>query len=119
AFEDGAPPTSIAEVASAVATNPAVENRVGTYTPEVATGLAIWKAWVEEKGEAGWELIETIGASMRPERSAGTMREKVSTGEYAVAMFTSGAGIRQYEEPAVKALAGWNYPSDGTPLMQR
>lgn len=119
AFDGVAAPKSVADVAAALGANAALKGRIGTYTPEVSLGLAIWQAWVEDKGDAGWDLIKSIGVSMRPEPSAGTMREKVATGEYAVAMFTSGAGIRQYEAPAVKALAGWGYPSDGTPLVQR
>ncbi|SMF56695.1 iron(III) transport system substrate-binding protein [Xaviernesmea oryzae] len=119
AFANMTPPLSVAEVASGLANNPDIKNRIGSYTPEVSLGLTIWQAWTSAKGEEGWKLIEAIGSSMRPEQSAGTLREKVSTGEYAVAMFTSGAGIRQYETPAIKALAGWGYPSDGTPLMQR
>jgi iron(III) transport system substrate-binding protein len=81
-------------------------------------GLALWNAW-GKKVPGGWSLIEQLGANIRPERSAGTVREKILSGEYAVAIFTSGGGIPRWEEPANKALSGWGFPKDGTPIVTR
>lgn len=118
AFANSSTPKSVADVVAAFQKNPALKGRIGTYSPEVALGLAVWKAWVA-KHKNGWDMIKVLGPAFRREQNAGTMREKVSTGEYALAIFTSGASISQYEQPAVKALAGWEYPTDGTPVVER
>lgn len=118
AFEGQEAPRSVEDVAAALAAHPDLRGDLATYDPTGAIGMALWNSWYTGRADAD-ALLAAIGPRMRPESSAGTMREKVTTGEYAVAIFTSGAGIRQYEQAAVKALVGWVFPSDGTPVLQR
>ncbi|WP_180902567.1 ABC transporter substrate-binding protein [Martelella soudanensis] len=112
------PPKSIADVIAVYKDNPSMQGKVSTYTPERSIGMSLWKSWSESQ-DGSKQLIEQLGPYMTPDTSAGTMREKVMTGEYSAAIFTSGAGIRQYEQPAVKAVAGWVFAADGTPVLQR
>jgi iron(III) transport system substrate-binding protein len=111
-------PTSIKEVLQSFLDNPDQRGKVGTYSPETETGIAVWKTWFAANPDNA-ATLEGLGPFLRPETSAGTMREKVVTGEYAAAILTSGAGIRLLEEPALKAVAGWSYIQDGTPAMVR
>jgi iron(III) transport system substrate-binding protein len=78
---------------------------------------ALW-ALTKQRPEA-WSLIEEIGPHLRPERGAGTIRDKLTSGEYMYALMSSGAGIPQYERPEVKAIVGWRFPTDGVPISLR
>lgn len=112
------PPRSIADVVAAYEANPDMPGNPSSYSPERALGLTLWNTWAKRNPNAE-ELLNKIGQKMRPDTSSGTMREKITTGEYSVAIFASGAGIYRYEEPAIKALAGYGWLEDGTPLVQR
>ena len=110
---------SLGETAQLLAERPDLEGKVAAMDPiGNLMGYAAWASWLE-KNPDGWKLIEQIGPSLRPERSAGTVREKLLTGEYAVAIFTSGGGIPRYEEPANKELTAWGFSKDGTPVVTR
>lgn len=111
-------PVSIKDVLQSFVDSPDQRGKVGTYSPETETGMAVWKTWFAANPDNVATLVG-LGPFLRPETSAGTMREKVVTGEYAAAILTSGAGIRALEEPAIKAVAGWSYIQDGTPAMIR
>jgi iron(III) transport system substrate-binding protein len=118
-FEGKEPPMSVSETVEALKANPDLQNKITAMDPAGNfMGLALWNAW-GKKVPGGWSLIEQLGANIRPERSAGTVREKILSGEYAVAIFTSGGGIPRWEEPANKALSGWGFPKDGTPIVTR
>jgi iron(III) transport system substrate-binding protein len=118
-FKGKEPPMSVAETVAALKSNPDLKNKITAMDPDGNfMGLAIWNAWGKEVPD-GWSLIDQLGSNIRPERSAGTVREKVLSGEYAVAIFTSGGGIPRWEEPANKALSGWGFPKDGTPIIAR
>jgi iron(III) transport system substrate-binding protein len=112
------PPRSIADVVAAYEKNPDLPGNPATYSPERELGLTLWNTWAKRNPDAK-ELLMKLGKNLRPDTSAGTMREKITTGEYSVALFTSGAGIYRYEEPAIKALAGYGWLEDGTPIVQR
>ncbi|SMF56356.1 iron(III) transport system substrate-binding protein [Xaviernesmea oryzae] len=118
AFKDKTPPMSMADAVAALKADPKLKGRITAYDPEVSLGFAFWSSWVKRNAN-GWSLIEALGPAMRPERSAATQREKIATGEQALAIFTSGAGIKVFESPAVKPLVGWGYPKDGTPVLFR
>ncbi len=112
-------PKSVADVAKLYKDRPDLKGRITAFDPEGnGMGRNVWTAWAMAKPES-WGFIEQLGPSLRPERSAGPMREKVIAGEYAVALMTSGAGIPQYMAPAAVKLAGWDFPSDGTPIVTR
>lgn len=118
-YFEGEPPRSLGEMAQVLAERPELQGKVTVMDPiGNLMGYAAWAAWLE-KNPGGWELIEQIGPSLRPERSAGTVREKLLTGEYAVAVFTSGGGIPRYEEPVNKKLTSWGFSRDGTPVVTR
>ncbi len=112
-------PKSVADVAALYKQRPDFKGRITAFDPEGnGMGRNIWTGLTKAKPES-WALLEELGPSLRPERSAGPMREKVIAGEYAVALMTSGAGIPQYQAPAAAKLAGWDFPSDGTPVVTR
>jgi iron(III) transport system substrate-binding protein len=114
-----AEPKSIADVATLYKKHPELKGRITAFDPEGnGMGRNVWTAWAQAY-PASWPLVEQLGPSLRPERSAGPMREKVISGEYAIALMTSGAGIPQYMAPAASKLAGWDFPSDGTPIVTR
>ncbi|MGV6873973.1 ABC transporter substrate-binding protein [Pseudochelatococcus sp. B33] len=118
-FEGKEPPMSVAEIVEALKSNPNLQNKITALDPAGnLMGLAVWNAW-SKKVPDGWSLIEQLGTNIRPERGSGTMREKILTGEYAVAILISGATIPRFEQPAHKALSGWGYPKDGTPIITR
>jgi iron(III) transport system substrate-binding protein len=118
-FQDKEPPMSVAATVAALKSDDDLKNKITAMDPDGNfMGLAIWNAW-SKKVPDGWSLLDQLGTNIRPERSAGTVREKILTGEYAVAIFTSGGGIPRWEEPANKALSGWGYPKDGTPIIAR
>jgi iron(III) transport system substrate-binding protein len=118
-FEGQEPPMSVEATAATLKARPELANKITLMDPDGNfMGLAVWTAWTKATPD-GWSLIEEMGPSVRPERSAGTVREKVLSGEYAIAVFTSGGGIPAWEEPANKALTGWGFPKDGTPMVTR
>ncbi|WP_292056327.1 MULTISPECIES: extracellular solute-binding protein [unclassified Martelella] len=110
-------PQSLAELAEMVKADPdRWRNKITMYDAEVNPyGLAIMRNWLNHK-DNDWSLFETIGPMTLPERGAGTMREKTSTGEYLSIVFTSGLGISQLEAPGGKATLDYAFPKDGTPL---
>jgi len=112
-------PKSLADVAALYKKHPDLKGRITAFDPEGnGMGRNVWTAWAAANPES-WSLIDQLGPSLRPERSAGPMREKVISGEYAIALMTSGAGIPQYMMPAAAKLAGWDFPNDGTPIVTR
>jgi iron(III) transport system substrate-binding protein len=118
-YFEGEPPRSLGETAQLLAERPELQGKVAVMDPiGNLMGYAAWASWLE-KNPDGWKLIEQIGSSLRPERSAGTVREKLLTGEYAVAVFTSGGGIPRYEEPVNRELTAWGFSKDGTPVVTR
>lgn len=114
------PPESVADVVSLVEQHPAeLQGRVTTYDAGVNPfGLAIYWTWLRDSAQK-WEPLDKIGPFTRPERSAGTMREKIFTGEYAVSLFFSGASIPQLNAPGAKEVASYSLIKDGTPVMMR
>lgn len=113
-------PHSLADVAALVE-DPDIDmsGKVTTYDAAASPfGLALYWTWV--KGHDGdWSVIDTYGPASRPERSGGTMRSKVISGEYSTAIFLSGINMLYLERPEYKQIAGWAFPKDGTPVMMR
>ena len=118
-FPDGDAPWSVRETVAMLEERTDLAGKVTVMDPiGNLAGYAIWKAWLEATPD-GWELIEEMGHDIRPERSAGTVREKLYTGEYAVAVYSSGGGIPRYEEPEGQMLTEWGFATDGTPMLTR
>jgi iron(III) transport system substrate-binding protein len=112
-------PRSLQDVALLLREHPDLRGRITVFDPEGnGMGRAIWMAWTQMRPD-GWSMLDAMGPALRPERSAGPMREKVVSGEYAVAIFSSGAGIPMYMASAASRLAAWGFPTDGTPVVAR
>jgi len=115
-------PTSLAELAKFTQEHPAdFKNKVTTYNAATeAFGLNINWAYTKKYGDKAWALLETLGKVVRPERSAGPMIEKLTSGEYKVGYFISGIVLfPKLDDPARAKLLGWAYPTDGTPIVLR
>ncbi len=115
-------PKSLADIAKLAQTNTAeYKNKITTYNAATeAFGLNINWAFTKKYGEKSWQTLEQLGKVTRPERSAGPMIEKVTSGEYKVAYFVSGIVLfPKLDDPARAKLLGWAYPTDGTPIVLR
>jgi iron(III) transport system substrate-binding protein len=115
-------PKSLAELAAFSKANPAVfKNKVTTYNAATeAFGLNINWAYTKKYGDPAWAMLDTLGKVARPERSAGPMIEKITTGEYSVGFFVSGIVLfPKLDDPARAKILGWAYPTDGTPIVLR
>lgn len=115
-------PKSLADIAKLAQTNAAdYKNKITTYNAATeAFGLNINWAYTKKYGEKSWQTLEQLGKVTRPERSAGPMIEKVTSGEYKVAYFVSGIVLfPKLDDPARAKLLGWAYPTDGTPIVLR
>jgi iron(III) transport system substrate-binding protein len=115
-------PKSLADVAKLAKEHTAdYKNKITTYNAATeAFGLNINWAYTKAYGDKAWGLLETLGKVVRPERSAGPMVEKVTSGEYKVAYFVSGIVLfPKLTDPARAKLLGWAYPTDGTPIVLR
>lgn len=71
-------------------------------------------------GEEAWEWFRTFGPSTKSERQAGTVVDKVLSGEYLVSYFqTSGVPWQAAKDPAKAQVLGWDFIHDGQPLVIR
>lgn len=115
-------PKSLADIGRLAQAKPAeYKNKITTYNAATeAFGLNINWAYTRKYGEKSWDLLGQLGKVVRPERSAGPMVEKVTSGEYKIAYFVSGIVLfPKLDDPARAKLLGWVYPSDGTPIVLR
>jgi iron(III) transport system substrate-binding protein len=115
-------PKSLAELAKITQDHPAdYKNKVTTYNAATeAFGLNINWAYTKKYGDKAWDLLATLGKVVRPERSAGPMVEKITSGEYKVGFFISAIVLfPKLNDPARAKLLGWAYPTDGTPIVLR
>jgi iron(III) transport system substrate-binding protein len=114
-------PKSLADIAKLAQSDKSLlNNRLTTYNAVAgAFGLAINWFWTQKNPDA-WKIFDVIGPMTRPEHSAGPMVEKITTGEDVLGWFLSGIVVfPKMNDPARKALLGWNFISDGTPLFMR
>jgi len=112
-------PKSRQDVLNLLKKRPDLKGKITTMDPvSNSSGLGVYWRVTQARPEE-WALLEGMGSAIRPERSAGTVREKLVSGEYSIALLTSGGGIPQFERPEIKAIVTWLYPSDGVPLSMR
>ena len=114
-------PKSIAQLAElATSQEGMLNNRISTYNAATNTfGLSIFWAYMAQHGDA-WDKMARIGALTRPERSAGPIVEKITTGEYMLGFFVSGIVLfPKLADPARASLLGWSFIEDGNPLFMR
>lgn len=120
AIPGGTPPTSVADVVALTEQHSAeMQGKVTTYDAAANPfGLAIYWTLIRDTATK-WAPFDKIGTFVRPERSAGTMQEKLQTGEYNVGVFFSGASIPRLKSPGTVELLDYNFAKDGTPVMMR
>ncbi|MDF1585548.1 ABC transporter substrate-binding protein [Marinimicrococcus flavescens] len=114
-------PKSIHEIAELVKSGDTkLDNKLTTYNAAASSfGLSLYWAWVHKHDDA-WDVFDTLGPLTRPERSAGPQLEKITSGEYTLGWFLSGIVVfPKMSDPARKALIGWHFPQDGTPIFMR
>lgn len=110
-------PKSVADIAKLA---PSYKGKISTYDAAAnPLGLTLYWEWNKANPTKWDEVIKPIGAASRPERSAGTIRDKVLTGEYAAGVFLSGVNIPRLSRPEAQRVVGWSFPADGTPLVLR
>lgn len=113
-------PKSIAGIAVFYEANPNLRNKLTTHNASANSfGYSIFWSWMQKNPE-GWATFDKVGAATRAERSISPMLDKMITGEYALGWFVSSVNIfPRKDETAFKALIGWNFMADGTPLFVR
>lgn len=92
-----------------------------TYDAGAGAETAIWN-WVlaQAHGDKVWDAYKVIGPVSKAERSGGSMLEKLTTGEYALAYLISGITVfPKMNEPARKAVLDWSFFRDRQPIFPR
>jgi iron(III) transport system substrate-binding protein len=114
-------PKGFASLVEAAAADPdTFKGKITTYdAARNSFGLTAWWAYMDKKGEAGWDGLRKIGPMIRGETSGGPMNEKIATGEYLMGIAVSGITIfPRLEQPGGEIL-GFAFPDDGTIMMLR
>jgi iron(III) transport system substrate-binding protein len=97
-------------VADVAALAPDLKGKISTYDAAANPfGLSLFWTWARDRSEL-WSLIEKIGPSARPERSAGTIRDKVLSGEYGVGLFLSGVNIPRLSRRMSRSWSAGPFP---------
>ncbi|MGH8812858.1 MAG: ABC transporter substrate-binding protein [Advenella sp.] len=109
------PPQSIRDIVAMANDDPkGMRGRISTYDAAANPfGTAMFATWLRGK-DNDWPVLEPIGPLTRPETGTAVQREKLMTGEYKVAFFSSSVSLVALERPEVKRLVGWDYIKDGT-----
>lgn len=118
--EDQRPTGFASLVEDAVAAPDEFKGKITTYdAARNSFGLTAWWAYMNKKGDAGWDALRKIGPMIRGETSGGPMNEKIATGEYLTGIAVSGITIfPRLEQPGGEIL-GFAFPDDGTIMMMR
>lgn len=115
-------PRSLDQLAQLVRANPApYARRLTTYdATSHPFAYALHWAYVNKRGQAGWDVLKVLGPQTRPEGGGATMIEKTTAGEYVGSYFASGVTFfRQMKEQKRERVLDWSLLEDGTPLMVR
>jgi iron(III) transport system substrate-binding protein len=112
-------PRSLHGIAELLAKRPDLKNRLSTQNVAVPFGRAAQWSWAQHNKDA-WTVFGALGPSTRPERAVGTIIEKITTGEYAMAWFVNASALfDKLRDPTRRSLIGWSFIEDGTPLVPR
>lgn len=109
-------PTTLAELAAMAGD---LDGRIGTYDIDSATGYAATWYYLDATGDAGWDVLEDLGAHASVESSGGTLASKLTQGQYEAVFFMSGSARALAEGDASSRVANWRYLEDATPLLPR
>ncbi|ODP34737.1 hypothetical protein A9762_14110 [Pandoraea sp. ISTKB] len=112
-------PQSLADLARLSSQFPGLFNRRITTYDAAKHAFAYVLQWTYAR-ERGWPALEAVARATQLESSGATMIEKVTTGEYAVVYFASGATFfERLRQENRGDILGWTLIKDGTPLMPR
>ncbi|MCI3208312.1 MULTISPECIES: ABC transporter substrate-binding protein [Pandoraea] len=112
-------PQSLADLARLSSQFPGLFNRRITTYDAAKHAFAYVLQWTYAR-ERGWPALEKVARATQLESSGATMIEKVTTGEYAVVYFASGATFfERLRQENRGDILGWTLIKDGTPLMPR
>lgn len=93
------------------------QDKLTTYDVTNSFGFAIEYVWAQQF-DGAWDSLNKLLPLVRQEQSSGPMVEKLATGEYLIGFFMSSTVVLPEAEKS-GAVLGWNYISDGTPMMLR
>jgi iron(III) transport system substrate-binding protein len=115
-------PKTFADMVKFAKENPNIfKGKITTYGAHMDS-FGYTTAWAFQKhhGQKSWDWWQVIGPMTRPERSAGPMIEKITTGEYAMGYFLGArTTLVLRNDPARAAILGWAFIRDGNPVMMR
>lgn len=115
-------PDSLAKLAMIASSAPQrFRNKLTTYdSTSHAFAYAIHWSAIDHGKMGGWETYEKLGPLTRPESGGSTMLEKVMSGEYLAAFYTSGITVfPKMRDSGRDRILGWALPKDGVPMMMR
>ncbi len=68
----------------------------------------------------GWDFMQKLSPYVRTEEAGASMLDKVTSGEYFAAYYTSSITVWPNLTPTGRGrIVGWAYPKDGTPVIMR
>ncbi|MBV6759175.1 ABC transporter substrate-binding protein [Rhodococcus opacus] len=110
-------PTGIHDLAELVRSDPdTFDGKIAFRDVKGAFGFTVTSAFMEHSPTA-WEDMATILPQARPETSTGSMLEKVTSGEYAVAFFMGAPALTAEDRTGGLLKAG--FIDDGQPMLRR
>lgn len=114
-------PTGFTDLAQKVADNPDVfAGQIATFDPiDSSVGPGMHMAMAKVLGDKYWTAIEQLAPALRYESGASTMLDKVTSGEYKVAIFLTSTLVVPQMTEARSKIVGWSYFNDATPFQVR
>lgn len=117
-------PKSMSDLAAKATAHPDVfHGKIATQGPGMsAAGYTNHYAYLNARGDQGWENLRAIGPNVRLESSIGPMLEKLLAGEYVLAYFVQQQPvINRIVDPAVAQVLDQRLGAseDGVPLISR
>lgn len=115
-------PESVGQLAAMASADPARwRNKITTYDASSHPfAYAVHWSVVNHGKPSGWAKMEKLGPVTRPESAGATMLDKVMSGEYLTAFYTSAVTVFPHMKEAGRSkILGWSLPKDGTPVMIR
>lgn len=115
-------PTGLSDLVAMGRADP--EQYAGKFTTYDATSHAFayavhWRALTDRATDV-WSDYAALAPLTRPETGGANMLDKVTTGEYLAAYFTSAITVFPHLQGSRREeIVGWTLPADGTPLMPR
>jgi iron(III) transport system substrate-binding protein len=108
-------PTTMAQLAEMA---PGLDGRIATTDIGNSVQFGATSTFVDRYGDAGWQILETIGGHAGVEASNGPLVTKLAQGQYAAAFFVAG-GVRAFITDDIAQVVNYRYLEDGTPLRPR